>query len=103
MACAAGIGLAHAGPTERRIRIERIGCTPFRHLMSCIVQKVFGNDFVIVVARMGEGAATITIAERPDAWDIWINRRSYDDYQYLLPIECKRLPTPEGKDRDLRE
>lgn len=34
---------------------------------------------------------------------ITINGRSYNDYQYLLPIECKRLPTPEHNDRDPRE
>ena len=34
---------------------------------------------------------------------IWINGREYDDYQSLIPIECKRLPTPFGPDRDERE
>src|SRR3546814_2402496 len=27
----------------------------------------------------------------------------YTEYQTLLPIECKRLPTPTGTDRDERE
>ncbi|MGE3370818.1 MAG: hypothetical protein AB7I79_18825 [Rhizobiaceae bacterium] len=34
---------------------------------------------------------------------IWIEGREYNDYSTLLPIECKRLPTPAGKDRDERE
>ena len=34
---------------------------------------------------------------------IWIAGREYSEYRALLPIECKRLPTPTGKDRDERE
>src|SRR3546814_5118302 len=34
---------------------------------------------------------------------IWIEGRQYTEYQTLLPIECKRLPTPTGTDRDERE
>jgi hypothetical protein len=31
---------------------------------------------------------------------IWIEGRRYVDFEALLPIECKRLPTPKGPDRD---
>src|SRR3546814_1117379 len=34
---------------------------------------------------------------------IWIEGRQYTEYQTLLPIECKRLPTSTGTDRDERE
>lgn len=34
---------------------------------------------------------------------LWINGRAYNEYQSLLPIECKRLPTPTGPKRDARE
>lgn len=34
---------------------------------------------------------------------LWIDGRTYDDYEPILPIECKRLPTPSSKDRDHRE
>lgn len=50
-----------------------------------------------------DGRRAIDLVASPAGNIIWINGRSYDDYQYLLPIECKRLPTPDGKDRDPRE
>jgi len=34
---------------------------------------------------------------------IWIEDRRHTDFDSLLPIECKRLPTPKDKDRDERE
>jgi len=34
---------------------------------------------------------------------IWIEGRRHTDFDTLLPIECKRLPTPSGNDRDERE
>ncbi|MGF7176661.1 hypothetical protein [Azospirillum doebereinerae] len=50
-----------------------------------------------------DGRRAIDLVASPAGTIIWISGRSYDDFQYLLPIECKRLPTPEGKDRDPRE
>lgn len=46
---------------------------------------------------------SIDIAVAPAGTIIWIKGRAYTEYQTLLPIECKRLPTPVGKDRDARE
>lgn len=34
---------------------------------------------------------------------IWIKGRAYNEYQSLIPIECKRLPTPASPGRDERE
>lgn len=34
---------------------------------------------------------------------IWIDGRRYSQYEPLLPLECKRLPTPAGRERDERE
>lgn len=34
---------------------------------------------------------------------IWIGHRRYGSFDMLVPIECKRLPTPASKDRDERE
>ncbi len=31
---------------------------------------------------------------------VWIEGRRHTDFDTLLPIECKRLPTPKDKDRD---
>jgi hypothetical protein len=34
---------------------------------------------------------------------LWVEGRRYIEFDTLLPIECKRLPTPLGTDRDERE
>ncbi|MEJ0050160.1 MAG: hypothetical protein WDN02_02905 [Methylovirgula sp.] len=43
------------------------------------------------------------LAPAPSAATIWIEGRRYTQYEALFPIECKRLPTPAGVDRDKRE
>lgn len=45
----------------------------------------------------------IDLAIAPRGSIIWLEGREYSEYQTLLPIECKRLPTPTGSDRDERE
>ncbi|MDX0486871.1 hypothetical protein GOC76_21915 [Sinorhizobium medicae] len=49
----------------------------------------------------GRRAIDLTVAPRGDI--IWIGARRYTEYQTLLPMECKRLPTPFAADRDERE
>lgn len=46
---------------------------------------------------------SIDLAVAPNGSVIWIEGREYTEYQTLLPIECKRLPTPTGTRRDERE
>lgn len=45
----------------------------------------------------------IDLVAAPCAATVWIDGRCCYDLQTLLPIECKRLPTPRGKNRDERE
>jgi hypothetical protein len=45
----------------------------------------------------------IDLAPAPAGEIIWIEGRRYSDFDLLLPIECKRLPTPAGGERDKRE
>lgn len=50
-----------------------------------------------------DGRRSIDLAVAPSGSVIWIEGREYTEYQTLLPIECKRLPTPSGAERDERE
>ncbi len=50
-----------------------------------------------------DGRRSIDLAVAPCDSVIWIEGRKYNEYQTILPIECKRLPTPSGIDRDERE
>ncbi|WP_421880442.1 hypothetical protein [Pacificispira sp.] len=46
---------------------------------------------------------SIDLVVAPSGARIWMAGREYSEYRTLLPIECKRLPTPPGKNRDERE
>ena len=46
---------------------------------------------------------SIDLVAAPSGAVIWIAGREFTEYRTLLPIECKRLPTPGGSDRDERE
>ncbi|CAH0498832.1 Eco57I restriction-modification methylase domain-containing protein [Novosphingobium sp. CECT 9465] len=50
-----------------------------------------------------DGRRAIDLAVAPSGAIIWIEGREYTEYRTLLPIECKRLPTPAAADRDERE
>lgn len=45
----------------------------------------------------------IDLVAAPSGEVIWIEGRRFSQYQTLLPLECKRLPTPVGRTRDERE
>ncbi|SRR5579871_2326391 len=45
----------------------------------------------------------IDLVAAPSGVNIWVDGRKYGDFDPLLPIECKRLPTPVSGDRDERE
>jgi hypothetical protein len=45
----------------------------------------------------------IDLVPAPCGAAVWIEGRRHIDFDPLLPIECKRLPTPNDKDRDERE
>ena len=45
----------------------------------------------------------IDLVPAPAGEVIWIEGRRYSDFDPLLPIECKRLPTPRAAGRDKRE
>ena len=50
-----------------------------------------------------DGRRSIDLIAGPAGNVIWITGREYNEYQSLIPIECKRLPTPVSPGRDERE
>ena len=59
--------LAHADAPERRIGVEGVGGDAVGPLAPGVAQQVVGDDLVVVVAGVGEGALAVAVAERPDA------------------------------------
>lgn len=49
------------------------------------------------------GRRAIDLVAAPSGTLVWIEGREYSEYAPLIPIECKRLPTPKGEKRDERE
>lgn len=49
------------------------------------------------------GGRKIDLTVKPRAAAFIIEGRRHSQFDALFPIECKRLPTPKGKDRDERE
>jgi hypothetical protein len=45
----------------------------------------------------------IDLVAAPCDTTVWIEGRRHVDFESLLPIECKRLPTPKDKERDEHE
>jgi len=50
-----------------------------------------------------EKGRKIDLVAAPCGATIWIDGRRHTDFDTLIPIECKRLPTPKGDKRDERE
>lgn len=50
-----------------------------------------------------KGGRAIDLVVAPCGVRVWVHGRCFHDFDPLLPIECKRLPTPSGKKRDERE
>lgn len=50
-----------------------------------------------------QGGRKIDLAVKPRGGALVVGNRRHTQFQALFPIECKRLPTPKGKDRDERE
>jgi hypothetical protein len=48
-------------------------------------------------------ARKIDLIASPSGTSITIEGRKHTDFDAIMPMECKRLPTPKGKDRDERE
>ena len=64
----ADLGLAHADAAERRIGVQRVR----RDAVGALApgrcrEQVVGDDLVVVVRGVGEGALAVAVAERPDA------------------------------------
>jgi hypothetical protein len=75
------------------------------HLNSA-ARKASGWDclqFRVEEADEMQGSRKYDLVVAPAGNDLIVQGRSYSDFETILPIECKRLPTPAEKGRDERE
>lgn len=65
-----------------------------------------GFDYLQFRVEEGDekkGGRKIDLVAAPCGSTVWIQGRRCTQFDTLLPIECKRLPTPKGKTRDPQE
>jgi hypothetical protein len=89
-----------AETAERRLTDQLCG-----HLSSAC-RRSAGFDtlqFRVEVPDEQERSRAIDLAPAPCGVAIVVGGRKYVDFEALLPIECKRLPTPRENNRDERE
>ena len=63
-------------------------------------------DHIVFQTEVPDAVApsrTLDLAPAPVGKPIWIGERRYGYYDSLIPIECKRLPTPKRKKPERRE
>jgi hypothetical protein len=51
----------------------------------------------------GKRGRKIDLAVKPCGVALWIEGKRHTQYEAIMPIECKRLPTPKAANRDERE
>jgi hypothetical protein len=73
------------------------------HLNSAARKSLDWIQFGREVPDEVERGRAIDLAPKPCGVVIIIEGRRHTQFDPLFPIECKRLPTPKGKDRDERE
>lgn len=60
-------------------------------------------QFRVEEADEAEASRKIDLVAAPCDATIWVEGRRFTQFNTLVPIECKRLPTPVRRDRDPRE
>ena len=63
----ADLALGHADARERRVGEQRVDGDAVGDAAPVVVEQVRGDDLVVVVGRVREGAAAVDVAQRPDA------------------------------------
>src|SRR5450756_519809 len=60
-------GIGHPDPTQRWIHIKCVGWNASTNPAMLTIEQIRRNDLVVIVGGVGEGAATVAVAERPNA------------------------------------
>ncbi len=91
MAFGPGFGLGQADPAKRRIDVERVNGNAIAHFALGAVEQVRRGDLEIIVRRVGEGAAAVAIAERPDVRHVGLQGLVDDDIAVRVDLDARGL------------
>ena len=76
-----------ADATERRVDVESIGADAIAQPAVAAVEQVGRDDLEVVVRRVGECAAAVAVAQRPDAGDVGRERVVDDDVAVFINVD----------------
>ena len=88
MAFGPGFGLAQANSAKGRIDIERVNGNAVADFTLGAVEEVCGGDLEVVVRRVGESAAAVAIAERPDVRNVGLQRFVDDNIAMRVNLDA---------------
>ena len=101
--------LGHADAAERRVDIEGITRHACGDLATLAIKQVRGDDLEIIVGGVSEGALSVTVAERPDSFDIGGQIVAYCDITPVVQLdaglvqaEIVRIGAPAGRQQYVR-
>jgi hypothetical protein len=60
-------GVRHAAPAQGRVYKQTVRLDPIEDMAMIAVEEIVGNDFIVVVRGMCEGAAAVAVAQGPNA------------------------------------
>ena len=87
----AHLGLGHSSAAEGRIDEEAIGGDAIAHPSVLAVEEISSHDLIVIVGSVGEGAAAIAVADRPDAGHIGAQLFVHLDITTLVGGHARRL------------
>ena len=88
MAFGSGFGLGQADAAERRIDVERVNGNAVAHLARGAVEQVRRCDLEVIVRGVGESAAPVAIAERPDVRNVGLQKFVDDDIALRVDLDA---------------
>ena len=77
-----------ADAAEGRVGVEGVDEDAVGDAAGVVVEQVGGYDFVVVVGGVGEGAASVAVAEGPDAGDVGAELVVYGDEAVLVVLDA---------------
>jgi hypothetical protein len=91
---------------DRRSGAERVLTSQLCAHLNSVARHSAGWDILQFRTEVPDevwSGRSIDLIPSPCGVTVWIEGRGYSDFDSLMPIECKRLPTPPDKERDRRE
>ena len=103
------LGFGHARAPEWWIGVERISADPVVHRPDLAIQQIGSDDLEVIVGRVGERAAAVAFAERPDARHVGAQLLVHGDEAARIDCDARSVKAqiigvrpPSGREQQMR-